>query len=348
MSKSNNPTLKINPKFEKLIRPLSKEESEDLEKSILALGCQDAIKTWSGYIVDGHNRYRICSKHNVPFKTEKITFPDESHAFEMIYLNQTGRRNINDYCRAEAVVALKKIYAERAKKEQGARKDLKPVNKNIPQNSAESKKSKDYKETTPYKLAKKAGVSHDTIHRVDKITESATEEEKEKLRKGKLSINKVYTEKQKGKLLPADFPKGKYDVIYSNFFEETKEGWAPKKSIFYLCALPVKDLLKKKAVLFLVATPAYLKETLRVMKAWGFEYSSLFVMEDQSYLKGLYVKDERHLVLIGTKDKVLPDQLPSFLMKGKDLHKIIDNSYSKGTRIDLFGTEEKKGWSIYR
>ncbi len=177
---------------------------------------------------------------------------------------------------------------------------------------------------------------------------SATEDEKEKLRKGKLSINKVYTEKQKGKLLPADFPKGKYDVIYSNFFEETKEGWAPKKSIFYLCALPVKDLLKKKAVLFLVATPAYLKETLRVMKAWGFEYSSLFVMEDQSYLKGLYVKDERHLVLIGTKDKVLPDQLPSFLMKGKDLHKLIDTSYTKGARIDLFGTEEKKGWAIYR
>ena len=348
MTTPKNPTLKINPKFEKLIRPLSKEENEDLEKSLLALGCQDSIKTWNGYIVDGHNRYRICNKHGIAFKVEEMTFPSESYVLEMIYLNQTGRRNINDYCRAEAVVALKKIYAERAKKEQGTRKDLKPSNKNIPQNSAESKKSKNYKETTPYKLAKKAGVSHDTIHRVDKIVESATEEEKEKLRKGKLSINKVYTEKKKEKMLPSDFPKGKYSIIYSNFFEETKQGWSPRKPIAHLCALPVKNLLENKTVLFLVATPEYLTETLSVMKAWGFKYASLFVMEDQKYLKGLYVKDERHLVLIGTKDKVLPDQLPSFLMKGKDLHKLIDNSYTKGARIDLFGTEEKKGWDIYR
>jgi len=349
MSGTKNPILKINPKFEKLIRPLSKDESEALEKSILALGCQDSIKTWKGYIIDGHNRYRICSKHNVPFKTEEITFPDESYALEMIYLNQSGRRNINDFCRAEAIIALKKIYAERAKKKQGTRKDLKPANKDIPQNSVECSKQETKRENEVNRqLAKKAGVSHDTIHRVDKIVDLATEEEKENLRKGKLSINKVYTEKQKEKLIPSDFPTGKYRIIYSNFFEETKDGWSPQKPITYLCSLPVKNLLENKAVLFLVATPAYLRETLSVMKAWGFEYTSLFVIGGQKCLKGLYVKDERHLVLIGQKDKVLPDQLPSFLMQGKDLQKLIDNIYSKGSRLDLFGKEEKKGWDTYR
>ena len=43
-------------------------------------------------------------------------------------------------------------------------------------------------ERTDRKLAKQAGVSHDTIHRVSKIVERAKEEDLEALRKGKTSI----------------------------------------------------------------------------------------------------------------------------------------------------------------
>ena len=46
---------------------------------------------------------------------------------------------------------------------------------------------------TDRKLAKKAGVSHDTIHRVSKIMEKAKKEGLEALRKGDKTINRVYT-----------------------------------------------------------------------------------------------------------------------------------------------------------
>jgi len=34
----------------------------DWEANILKNGCYDPIKIWNGTIVDGHNRYEICTK----------------------------------------------------------------------------------------------------------------------------------------------------------------------------------------------------------------------------------------------------------------------------------------------
>lgn len=70
------------------------------------------------------------------------------------------------------------IEAE-AKKGQGRRWDL--VDDNIRQNSAECESLETRKE-----LAEKAGVSHDTISRVEKIKEHANEETSDKMREAEL------------------------------------------------------------------------------------------------------------------------------------------------------------------
>ena len=59
--------LKIEPKFKNLIRPLQRKEYLQLEQNILSDGCRDPIITWNGVIVDGHNRYEICMRHQIPF-----------------------------------------------------------------------------------------------------------------------------------------------------------------------------------------------------------------------------------------------------------------------------------------
>ena len=53
--------IKINEKFKSIIPPLSKEEYEGLEQSIITEGCRDAICLWNDTIIDGHNRYDICN-----------------------------------------------------------------------------------------------------------------------------------------------------------------------------------------------------------------------------------------------------------------------------------------------
>ena len=44
-------------------------EQNELEKSILADGCRDALVLWGDVLVDGHNRYEICQTHQVAFNT---------------------------------------------------------------------------------------------------------------------------------------------------------------------------------------------------------------------------------------------------------------------------------------
>jgi len=91
--------LKINRKFKNLIPPLSAEEFGQLEKNILAQGCRDAITTWRGVIVDGHNRHEICTKHGIAYKTEEISLASGKEATLWIVENQLGRRNLSDEMR---------------------------------------------------------------------------------------------------------------------------------------------------------------------------------------------------------------------------------------------------------
>lgn len=91
--------LKIDEDFKTLIRPLSQDEYLQLEANLLLDGCREPIITWNGVIVDGHNRYEICKKHNIPFAVQPKEFGCREEAIIWICSNQLGRRNISDETR---------------------------------------------------------------------------------------------------------------------------------------------------------------------------------------------------------------------------------------------------------
>ena len=66
--------LRIDPEYQNLIPPPSDEEYKMLEESIIRDGCDTPLVVWKGTIVDGHNRYKICQKHNIPFAIEEKEF----------------------------------------------------------------------------------------------------------------------------------------------------------------------------------------------------------------------------------------------------------------------------------
>jgi len=101
--------IKINPDFKDLLKPLTEHAFETLEKNILSDGCRDALVLWDGFIVDGHNRYHICSKHNLPFETILKTFESEAHARIWIRNNQLGRRDLLPAERIKLVMDNQKI-----------------------------------------------------------------------------------------------------------------------------------------------------------------------------------------------------------------------------------------------
>lgn len=91
--------LTIDPEFRELCRQLLPEERSLLEASIESEGCRDAIVTWANHsdtILDGHNRYEICTQLQRPFKTKAITFPDRQACIEWIISNQLGKRNLTN------------------------------------------------------------------------------------------------------------------------------------------------------------------------------------------------------------------------------------------------------------
>lgn len=193
-------TLIVDPEFRDLIPPLNDEELALLEESILRYGCEQPLVVWQGVLVDGHNRYGICQKHRIPFAVQEKEFEDRNDAMLWMLRNQLGRRNLNSYQRVELALCFEPLLEADAKKRQGMRTDL---TDNIPQNSSEcscednkpeAQSEKAAKRETRNKLADLAGVSHDTVKKVKKLSESADEETKGKLRRGEVSVHKAYTE----------------------------------------------------------------------------------------------------------------------------------------------------------
>ena len=99
------------------IIPLSEEELFQLERNILKEGCREPLIVWqrtSGQLVliDGHNRYKICEKHNISFSVKEKHFKDLEEAKVWMLENQMGRRNLNvdqmSYYRGLRYLSLKK------------------------------------------------------------------------------------------------------------------------------------------------------------------------------------------------------------------------------------------------
>ena len=61
--------ITINDELRTYVDPLTPAEHEALERSLLAEGCRDALVLWRDVLIDGHNRYEICSQHDIPFRT---------------------------------------------------------------------------------------------------------------------------------------------------------------------------------------------------------------------------------------------------------------------------------------
>ena len=169
-------------RFKNIIPPLSADEYAQLEKNILQDGIRDPLVIWGDTLIDGHNRLSIAQKHGLNYKTINMDFPDDDAAKKWIIINQFGRRNLPLYERARLALELKPIIAEKAKEQQ-----LSTLKQNtVSQNSVERAKPID----TQKEVAAIAGVSHDTIARVEKIIEHP--EISDKVKSGELSINQGY------------------------------------------------------------------------------------------------------------------------------------------------------------
>ena len=117
-------SLKVDDELRGLIPPLTDEEHRMLEDSILRDGCDTPLTVWDGTIVDGHNRYDICVRHNIPFAYEERTFDDRDAAVFWMLERQLARRNLNSYQRSLLALRFEPMLKKVARGKQGKRNDL--------------------------------------------------------------------------------------------------------------------------------------------------------------------------------------------------------------------------------
>ncbi len=85
--------LIIDKEFKDLIPPLTQYEFDLLEQNCIKDGIRESISVWNKIIIDGHNRYAIAKKNNLPFRIVEYNFNNRSEVIDWIRKNQLGRRN---------------------------------------------------------------------------------------------------------------------------------------------------------------------------------------------------------------------------------------------------------------
>lgn len=178
--------ITVNEDLRAYIDPLTPDEHAALERSLLTEGCRDALVLWGEVLVDGHNRYGICSKHGIPFNTvqnSRIKSIDDVHLWMID--QHLGRRSVSDFQRGVLALRKKDILA--------ARVPPTPDEAATPgQQSSEPAAAPD-RLVTREAIAKAARISSNTISQIERIQKSATPELVEAVKSGTISINAAAT-----------------------------------------------------------------------------------------------------------------------------------------------------------
>jgi hypothetical protein len=177
----------IDEEFAQLIPPLTDDEFKGLEASIVAEGCRDSLIVWGDVLIDGHNRYKICSSHDIPFNTVQMNFVSRDEALLWVMRNQLSKRNLNDLQRIELVRKCEDAVKAQAKERQlaGLIQNEDTVKENFPERENSGKQARD-------ELGAMAGVSGRTYEHATEMLDKAPEPVVEAARNKELSIDAAY------------------------------------------------------------------------------------------------------------------------------------------------------------
>ncbi|MDP3884529.1 plasmid replication/partition related protein [Hydrogenophaga sp.] len=187
--------ITVNPELKAYIDPLTPEEHEALERSLLAEGCRDALVLWGDVLVDGHNRYGICQKHGLPFETvQNPRFQSMEDVHLWMIDQHLGRRSVSDFQRGVLALRKREIIAERRARFLAAPREEtspEPAEQDVP--SAHPVATAAVTEPRPLNsredIARAARLSSSQVVMIEKIQKQAEPELVAALKSGAISLN---------------------------------------------------------------------------------------------------------------------------------------------------------------
>ncbi|TCV92086.1 hypothetical protein EC912_10879 [Luteibacter rhizovicinus] len=185
----------INEELKAYIDPLTPDEHASLEASILAEGCRDALVLWGDVLVDGHNRYGICKKHDIPFQTAQNTHFQSMDDVHLWMIDQhLGRRSVSDFQRGVLALRKREILTERRVRAAEAEAPVESsADREDGATSAEPAATAKVVKPAPLPsredLARVARLSSNQVGLIEKIQKEATPEVVAAVKSGTISIN---------------------------------------------------------------------------------------------------------------------------------------------------------------
>jgi N6-adenosine-specific RNA methylase IME4 len=128
-----------------------------------------------------------------------------------------------------------------------------------------------------------------------------------------------------------------------------------------IMALPVRELLKRDAIVYLWATGAMLPHALATMDAWGITYKTSFAWRKVTangkvrWGTGRWAQSGHELVLLGVVGKPRCFLLPSIFdglarahsRKPDHFYDLVSRKTPGLRRADLFAREQREGWDCW-
>lgn len=183
--------LKIEPEFEGKIPPLTEAEFQQLRENILEAGeVYEPIRVWNGTVVDGHNRLKVIRENpEVRWSARDMEFADKWAAFDWMYRNQLGRRNLTD---EQRTYMIGKMYEAR-KNSHGNHAERGEDGKYL---SAQNGHLGERRVRQDEVIGRELGIGHNTVRRAEKFAKGVdalkqvSPEAAEKVLSGKAKVKK--------------------------------------------------------------------------------------------------------------------------------------------------------------
>jgi ParB-like chromosome segregation protein Spo0J len=177
----SNRRIRVSPEYASMVPEQSPQEYESLKQSIKEDGLYvPIIVNQNGIILDGHHRYKACQELGIEPKTIVKEFEDKLDEQLFVIDCNLIRRQLNNFQKTELALKSKPVLEAIVKRNESlggkGGRNLTPVGR------------------VDERIGERAGVSRDTVRKVEKILgdKRIPDKIKEDLRLGNLSINEAY------------------------------------------------------------------------------------------------------------------------------------------------------------
>ena len=373
-------TIRVDPEFRALIAPLSDDEREQLETNLVRDGCREPLVVWAteGVLLDGHNRYEICTRRGVRFGVSRLDVPTRVDARVWIRWNQLGRRNLTDDQRAMQVAGLvedltaisKKARAQAGRRAGGDATPEQKANRSV--DTASSKRSATPAERVRTTTSKRARVSERKVKQAATLKQRSPELA-EKVTAGEVTLVEAMRQTKPAvraqRLAETIWPTGKYGVILSDPAWKPDEGLLdpsrrienqyPTMTLAELVAWRprVDALALDDCVLLMWTTTQKLADAIALVDAWGFAVKSGAVWIKDSIGMGYWFRGRHELVILATRGKPRtpleadrPDSVITAPRRGHsekpdELYTLIERMFPSVPKVEMFARATRPGWA---